>query len=97
MTVWQNSRAAKEPALVINTTVSARKQEPTDGVGVPSPQPRQDRVMKTTPLAGYVVIVPSCLCWGEGTPTPSVGAPTVVKDKHLYNKPVAVKELLPVY
>ena len=52
--------------------------------------PRQDRVMKTTPLAGYVVIVPSCLCWGEGTPTPSVGAPTVVKDKHLYNKPVFV-------
>ena len=75
--------------------ICARKQEPTDGVGVPYPQPRQDRVMKTTPLAGYVVIVPSCLCWGEGTPTPSVGAPTVVKDKHLYNKPVAVKELLP--
>ena len=74
----------------INTTIRGRKQEPTDGVGVPSPQPGQDRVMKTTPLAGYVVIVPSCLCWGEGTPTPSVGAPTVVKDKHLHNKPVAV-------
>ena len=46
-------------------TISARKQEPTDGVGVPSPQPRQDRVMKTTPLAGYVVIVPSAWSWGE--------------------------------
>ena len=46
-----------------------------------SPPAQADRVMKTSPLAGYIVIVPSdrrrcslSLGWGKGTPTPSVGS-----------------------
>ena len=64
------------------TTVGA----PTDGVGVPSPQHRQEGTMTTYPARGVVFITLSCLGWGEGTPTPSVGscflAQIVAKDKH---------------
>ena len=52
------------------TTVGA----PTDGVGVPSPQHRQEGTMTTYPARGVVFITLSCLGWGEGTPTPSVGS-----------------------
>ena len=52
------------------TTVGA----PTDGVGVPSPQHRQEGTMTTYPARGVVFITLSSLGWGEGTPTPSVGS-----------------------
>ena len=49
----------------INTTIRGRKQEPTDGVGVPFPQPRQEGTMTMYPARGDVFITLSAWAGGE--------------------------------
>ena len=74
----------------INTTIRGRKQEPTDGVGVPFPQPRQEGTMTMYPARGDVFITLSAWAGGKERLRHLSVPLIVVKDKHLHNKPVSV-------
>ena len=51
--------------IISFTMVGARKQEPTDGVGVPFPQPRQEGTMTMYPARGDVFITLSAWAGGK--------------------------------
>ena len=77
--------------------ISPRKLDPTDGVGVPFPQPRlreqrrrAEGTMTMYPARGDVFITLSAWAGGKECLRHLSVPLIVVKDKHLHNKPVAV-------
>ena len=74
----------------INVYLLRQFAHPTDGVGVPFPQPRQEGTMTMYPARGDVFITLSAWAGGKECLRHLSVPLIVVKDKHLHNKPVSV-------